>query len=512
MYVNQQDERDEHRKNEERRLAFLNEASSLPSLQLSDETMVWFELLASGALAPLDRFMSSADVASVQQTMHLTDGAFFPVPVVLPLIDASLCAPGQRLALRSRQNHLLALLTVNEIFEYETPERSGWALSGPMDVLRTPPALLFPHLRETPAKLRSRLAARGGGLVLAADGWNPLDEAQTSWLRQRAAENGELLLVNLMTTHERLDDFELFQWLRLCETHCEETLGPRALLNVTGMPKLASGARCLLLRALIHRNYGAESYLLAADAMTEFTREDFSAWETGIAALGIEAVSPMVPRSSSASRQRLLAALHPHEQEAGFCLWFTGLPGAGKSTIAEQVVVRLMENNRRVTLLDGDVVRTHLSKGLGFSREDRDTNVQRIGFVASEIVRHRGVAVCAAVSPYRESRDRVREMMKPSAFVEVFVNTPVSVCEQRDVKGFYTKARKGAMHSFTGVDDPYEAPERAEIVLETKNATPAEEAERVMQYLISHGLLDMAEIEEDEDTAARHARLASQPS
>ncbi|WP_164981261.1 adenylyl-sulfate kinase [Silvibacterium dinghuense] len=505
----QNDIRDAVSRNE-RRAAFLDEASNLPSLQLSDETMAWFELLAGGALAPLSRFMGSADATSVEREMRLANGTFFPVPVILPVNDAATYRTGQRVALRSRQNHLLALFTIEEVFEYTAGGHSTWAISGPMDVLQAPFSLLFPHLRESPAKLRSGLHSLDSERVLVADEWNPLDGAQTSWLRKMAASLDGRLLINLMMSQERLDDFELFQRLRRCESEYHEMLGPRAFLNLVSVPKMQPGARCLLLRALIHRNYGADVYLLTADAMTGFSGEEFAQWEAGIEALGLTTLSPETRWGASNASRRTLASLSTREAERGFCLWFTGLPGAGKSTIAEQVVVRLMENNRRVTLLDGDVVRTHLSKGLGFSRADRDTNVQRIGFVAAEIVRHGGVAVCAAVSPYGESRDRVREMMKPGAFVEIFVDTPVSICEQRDVKGFYTKARKGTMSSFTGVDDPYEAPEHAEIVLKTNQATPAEEAEKVMRYLLSHGHLEIPETKEEKDPAPRKKRLTGQ--
>ena len=142
-----------------------------------------------------------------------------------------------------------------------------------------------------------------------------------------------------------------------------------------------------------------------------------------------------------------------------------------------------------MTLLDGDVVRTHLSKGLGFSREDRDTNIRRIGFVASEIVRHNGVAVCAAISPYRLTRAECRAMMGDGQFTEVFVDTPIDVCESRDTKGMYAQARAGKLKGFTGVDDPYEPPESPEVRLTTTDATPLENAEKIVAELTRQGFL-----------------------
>jgi sulfate adenylyltransferase len=173
----------------------------------------------------------------------------------------------------------------------------------------------------------------------------------------------------------------------------------------------------------------------------------------------------------------------------GFCIWFTGLSGSGKTTTAEILLKELTGQGRTVTYLDGDVVRLHLSKGLGFSREDRDTNVLRIGFVASEIVRHDGAVVTAAISPYRATREQVRKMVGIDHFIEVFVDTPIEVCEQRDVKGMYARARRGELATFTGIDDPYEPPLSPEIKLDTIHASVEENVGRIMTYLRQHDFL-----------------------
>jgi sulfate adenylyltransferase len=170
----------------------------------------------------------------------------------------------------------------------------------------------------------------------------------------------------------------------------------------------------------------------------------------------------------------------------------TGLPCSGKSTIAENLAALLMERGRKVTLLDGDVVRTHLSKGLGFSKEDRDTNILRIAFVASEVVRHDGAVICAVVSPYRAARDQARSMVGAERFFTVYVSTPLEECERRDVKGLYAKARAGELKAFTGIDDPYEPPENPEITLTTLGTSPADEARAVCVYLEHRGLVSSA--------------------
>lgn len=181
------------------------------------------------------------------------------------------------------------------------------------------------------------------------------------------------------------------------------------------------------------------------------------------------------------------------ELQNGFTIWFTGLSGAGKTTLSNLVHHRLQEKGiTNVEVLDGDVVRTHLSKGLGFTKEDRDTNIRRIGWVAQLLTKHRVPNLVSAISPYREGREEVRKMVEhvggAGSFIEVFVDCPVEVCEQRDVKGLYARARKGELKNFTGINDPYEEPHRPEIHIQTEKVTPEEGAELILDYLVRRGL------------------------
>jgi sulfate adenylyltransferase len=186
-----------------------------------------------------------------------------------------------------------------------------------------------------------------------------------------------------------------------------------------------------------------------------------------------------------------LRRAHPPKHERGFTVFFTGLSGSGKSTIANALMIKLLEDGARpVTLLDGDIVRKNLSSELNFSREHRDLNIQRIGFVASEITKNRGIAICAPIAPYARTRRQVREAVSAhGGFIEVFVSTSLEVCESRDRKGLYAKARAGIIKGFTGIDDPYEAPERAEVDIDTEELSPDLAAHRILITLEKLGYI-----------------------
>jgi adenylyl-sulfate kinase len=202
------------------------------------------------------------------------------------------------------------------------------------------------------------------------------------------------------------------------------------------------------------------------------------------------------------------------DSRKGFTVWFTGLPSAGKSTLADLLAPELRRRGHGVEVFDGDVVRTHLCKGLGFSKEDRDENIRRIGFVCAMVTRHGGAAIAAAISPYRAIREEVRG--KVQNFVEVYVKTAVETCIQRDVKGLYKKALAGEIKGFTGVDDPYEAPANPELIILTEEETPQESAARIVRKLEELGYLAPApapslSAEEEKRMRERLTRLGYLP-
>ena len=424
-------------------------------------------------------------------------------------------------------------------------EMKSWGryrLSGPLRVVQLLLHPDFPELRRTPAQVRELLAGIGNPNVVAFQTRNPMHRAHEELSKQAAQAADATLLLHPVVGMTKPGDVDHYTRVRTYKTLVENYYDQNnTVLSLLPLAMRMAGPRESLWHAIIRRNYGANHLIVGRDHAgpgkdskghafygPNDARELLARHSDGI---GVKALAydemvylpdedryeqvtkvPAGARTLSLSgtevREKylaqgvelprwftrpetaaILANAYPPLHKHGFCIWFTGLPSAGKSTIAEILTVLLMEHGRQVSLLDGDVVRTHLSKGLGFSREDRDTNILRIGFVAAEIAHHGGAVICAAVSPYRATRNQVRAMMRPGHFIETFVDTPVDVCEQRDVKGFYAKARAGEIKDFTGVNDPYEPPVSPEIRLRTGGVTAEENARIIIRYLESRGFL-----------------------
>ena len=234
----------------------------------------------------------------------------------------------------------------------------------------------------------------------------------------------------------------------------------------------------MALRRAVLQNYGCERVLVASDLKAGSSAGDQNDVDQ-VTGDGFPEVAEILRQSN------------PPPSERGFTVFFTGLPSSGKSTLANYLVGKLMEDGRRsVTLLDGDIVRRQLSSELGFSQRDRDTNIRRIGYVASEITKAGGIAVCAPIAPYDSARREVRSTVSQYGdFIEVYVSTPVEICEQRDRKGLYAKARAGLLKGFTGVDDPYERPMTADLEIDTSEKSPLEAVSEILEQLIFRRLI-----------------------
>jgi len=400
----------------------------------------------------------------------------------------------------------------------------------------------FPHLRDSPRELRERFAKLGWRRVVAFQTRNPMHRGHQE-LTLRAVRQAEAnLLIHPAVGLTKSGDIDHYSRVRCYEHLLKLYPEQTTTLSLLDLAMRMAGPREALWHAIIRQNHGCTHFIVSRDhagpGQDRFGRtfyEPYAAQELVArhqAELGIQVLmfpemvhvrerAQYVPAdevrtgetvlnlSSIELRRRLQEGLeipdwfsypevvaelrrtHPPRHRQGFTVFCTGLSGSGKSTIANALMVKLLElGGRAVTLLDGDIVRKHLSSELGFSREHRNLNILRIGFVASEITKNGGIAICAPIAPYAATRRQVREMIAPlGGFIEVHVATPLETCEARDRKGLYAKARAGILKEFTGISDPYEAPEHPEVLIDTRDCTPSEAAQRILLKLESLGYI-----------------------
>ena len=415
-------------------------------------------------------------------------------------------------------------------------------VSGALKMIDLPVYHDFMNLRLTPAEVRTRLEGMGNEQVVAFQTRNPMHRIHEELTKRAAEEVNGSLLIHPVVGMTKPGDVDHYTRVRVYRTLLENYYDQeRTLLSLLPLAMRMAGPREALWHAIIRRNYGATHFIVGRDhagpgkdshgrpfygpyeaqaMMEQYANEIgvqlmkfkelvyladeeryeertnipedariFSISGTQVRDEYLEKGEMLPDWFTRAETAEILKQMYPPRYQQGFCIWFTGLSGSGKSTTAEVLTSLLLERGRQITLLDGDVVRTHLSKGLGFSPEDRDTNILRIGFVAGEIARQGGSVICAAISPYRATRNEARKMVGEDHFIEVFVDTPIEVCEQRDVKGLYARARRGQITGFTGVDDPYEAPIKPEIVLDTVENDPFTNARKIVEFLEESGFL-----------------------
>lgn len=398
------------------------------------------------------------------------------------------------------------------------------------------------HLRSTPYELREQFKKNGWCNIVAFQTRNPMHRAHFE-LTYRAARDAEAnLLIHPVVGMTKPGDVDHFTRVRCYEAILPNYEQESSTLSLLPLAMRMGGPREAVWHSIIRRNYGCTHFIVGRDhagpGQDEHGKDFYGPYdaqdlveqysdELGIQMIpfrnmvyvedlaeyqpadDVDAGMRVLSISGTELRRRLREGLeipdwfsfpevveelrrtYPPRNKQGFTVFFTGLSGSGKSTLAQVLQTKLMElGDRPVTLLDGDVIRTHLSSELGFSKEDREINVRRIGFVASEITKNRGIAICAPIAPYESTRRFNRDMIGTlGGYIEVHVSTPIEVCEQRDRKGLYAKARAGLISGFTGIDDPYEVPDEPALRIDTSTITPEEGVKQIFFHLKKLGFL-----------------------
>ncbi len=475
------------------------------------------ELILSGAYAPLTGFLGWADLTAVKTRGRLADGTPWPVPVTLE-VPAEIAAQvdprssnGKPMVLTDPEGAPVAALRVSETW----PAASGRVgVAGRVQRLAEPAHGVFRRMRATPDEVRRSLPP---GRVLAVIPDRPLHRPQLAQVSHAARALGAHVLLLLPIMGNGPDGLPPEALVR-CVLAATDRLPPATIVAVP-LSSRGDDVRDGLLRARVAAAYGATHLLMSTDAVNggpirvvvprelAYDIRD-GQWRPADDVPPRSRRAPLTPAEigelldhgdglpewhTPPAVARELRRCRPPRRKRGLVVFFTGLSGSGKSTIARGVHdVLLEEGDRSVTLLDGDVVRRELSAGLGFSREDRERNVRRIGFVAAEVARHGGLALCCPIAPYASSRAAAREMAHAvgADFQLIYVATPLEVCEQRDRKGLYAKARAGVVPAFTGVSDPYEEPTDADLVVDTTHMTVDEAVNLVLDHLTAGGWLE----------------------
>ncbi len=511
------------------------EALKLPSLELDWQQVCELELLMTGAYSPLRGYMTRSQCNKIAADNELDDGTFWPVAFTLSSSKPATTNPGDRIALLDREGLILAVLTVSESWQASA---GLTCYGGDIEGIALPTHPDFAALRLSPAELRAQFNKRGWNKVVSWQARQPMHRAQFEFCLRSAIENESNLLLHPQAGGDLVESPAYFGLIRSFLAVRDRF--PAASTQLALLPSLQRpvGPQDLMLRAIIARNYGCTALIAGGESeetgdcrrgedlvRTPQPNLSLHAEKIGVKLIAYPRMvyvedraehmpssevppgSRVLTLSGQEFQRRMQAGLKipewysfpeviaelqhssPPRTQQGFTVFFTGLSGAGKSTLARALAARLMEIGRRaVTLLDGDIVRRHLSSELGFNKADRDINVRRIGFVATEITKNRGIAICAPIAPYRQTRRDVRAMVEAvGGFIEIHVATPIEICEARDRKGLYAKARLGLIAEFTGVSDPYEVPSNPEIVIDTSAFKVDEAVQRILLKLEHEG-------------------------
>jgi sulfate adenylyltransferase len=488
-----------------------------PSFTPRPHELADLELLLSGAYAPLTGFLGRADLTALGRRGRLADGTSWPVAVTLE-VPAEL-AGGLHL---DDPLHRTVVLTdpegapVAAIEATDTwPTSDGlWAVGGAVQRLGDGGHGPFQRLRRTPAEVRALLPP---GRVLGVIADRPLHRPQLAQIAHAARTLAAHLLIMVPVSGPGPDGLPPEALVRAIFA-ARDRMPPATIVAVPLLPR-GDEMRDALLRARVATAYGVTHVLSTGDMLAGGglrvlvprelaydNRDGQWRWRDDIPprnrrlAMTPAEIDDMLDRGfpipewhTPPAVAKELTRVRPPRRYRGLVVFFTGFSGSGKSTIARGLADSLRESGERtITLLDGDVVRRELSAGLGFSRADRDRNVRRIGWVAAEVARHRGMSIACPIAPYAGARAAVRSMAVEAGagFVLVHVATPLEVCEQRDRKGLYARARAGQLRGMTGVDDPYEVPRDAELVIDTTSMTVPEAIEVVLAYLVESGWVE----------------------
>src|SRR6266566_5977534 len=492
-----------------------------PSWDLTPRQLCDIELLLSGGFSPLDGFLRRKDYERVITDMRLAGGALWPIPITLDIPEelAGRVAQGGMLALRDAEGVMLAALHVEDVwrpdreaeaqavFGTTSREHPGVAhlldrshpvyVGGRVEGLEPPHHYDFQALRHTPAEVRAEFARRGWRTIVAFQTRNPMHRAHQELTLRAAHDVQANLLIHPVVGMTKPGDVDHYTRVRCYQALLPSYPPNSAMLSLLPLAMRMGGPREAVWHAIIRRNYGCTHFIVGRDhagpgkdgsgkpVYGPYDAQQLL--ERHQAELGVH----MVPFKQMLYVPELDSYFPEDAVPAGAKTM--DLSGSGKSTIANVLLVKLLEmGGRSVTLLDGDVVRKHLSSELGFSKEHRDINIRRIGYVASEITKNGGIAICAPIAPYDRTRKDVRALVEGlggGGFILVHVATPLEVGEGRDRKGLYAKARAGLVKEFTGVSDPYEAPSDAELVIDTTEITPAEAAQQILLYLETEGFI-----------------------
>jgi sulfate adenylyltransferase len=469
------------------------ELPAWPSHVLTADQAATVLRLLDGVYTPIAGFMSAPRAGGGAATGTSEEGAWWPVPVILdvPPATAERLATGGPLVLREVEGRAVAVIRDGVAWQ----DAGGWRVGGPVVGLQAPPVHDLVDLRLSPTEVRDEMAARGWRAAIAVPVDRVLHRADVAALEALAAARDAGLVILAAAPAGVVADREHYARVRALRAAVAHLSPGRGLLVLDTRPG-AEGPPGSAIDALLARSFGcsrvvawdvAGAALLAASSRVGIAVDTLPTAPAAPADAGAEARAAWTFPEVAAEIDRQA----PPSWTRGVTIFFTGLSGSGKSTIANALRVRLLEDGRRtVTLLDGDVVRTHLSSELGFSREHRTLNVRRIAFVAAEITRHGGVAICAPIAPYAALRRDARALVEAAGvFLLVYVATPLDVCEARDPKGLYQRARAGTLPEFTGVSDPYDVPDDADVIIDTSQVTVARAVDMLMATLEARGLL-----------------------